>query len=230
MASGYKHPSQRPGSYTPTRGSFKGQTFRSYRAYQTAHAQRKGFKSAAVRLASPRKPSPKTFSSEEAFQKSTAGRATRAYLALHRDPDLTLAQAAKAAGTTPAAIWRYAGPSLERKGSRVVPIREDAIAVPMTVDTVNGSVSGIVEGSRARKLIGAHKAALSAAFTYPSPQHARELATYKGRTIQFVDGRRVELLGDLQEARTLARRGLLSNDGPYPPYMALDVSGMRSAA
>jgi len=224
MANGYKHPSQKSGSYTPTRGSFKGQTFRSYRAYQTAHAQRRGFKSAATRLASPRKPSLKTFSSEDAFGKSTAGRATRAYLALRRDPSITLAQAAKAAGTTPGAIRRYAGASLERKGSRVVPTRADTIAVPMTVNTVNGSVSGIVEGSTARDVIGAHSAALSAALTYPSPQHARMLAAYKGRTIRFADGRRVELLGDLQEARTLARRGLLSNVGPY------DVSGMRSAA
>ncbi len=175
MASGYRHPSQKAGPYTPTRGSFKGQTFRSYRAYQTAHAHRKGFKSAATRLASPRKPSPKVFSSEARFEKSAAGRATRAYLALRRDPSLTLVQAAKSAGTTPSATRRYAGKSLERKGNRVVPIREDTIAVPMTVNTVDGSVAGIVKGSKTRNLVGTHSAALSVALTFPSPEYVRML-------------------------------------------------------
>lgn len=221
---GYKHPSQRAGSYTPTRGDFKGITFRSYRAYQSEHAKAKGFTSASTRLAAPRKPSASVLASTKAFDETAAGRATRAYLDMRSDSSLTVTEATRKNHTTPSALRRYVGAALQRKGARVVATQADTIAVPMLVNVTAGSVSGVVRGSRDRDLIGSHSAALAAALTKPNPARIRKLAQFKGRSATLADGRRVDLLWNIDEAKSLARRGLLTHAGPY------DVAGMPSAA
>ena len=220
---GYKHPSQKAGAYTPTRGMFANRPFVSYRAYQTAHAQSKGFTSAATRLAATRSLSAELVASKT-FDATPGGRATNAYLNMRRDSTLTLAQAAKNAHTTPGAIRRYIGAALQRKGARVVATQTDTIAVPMLVNMTAGSVAGVVRGSRDRDLIGSHSAALAAALTKPNSARIRKLAQFKGRSVTLADGRRVDLLWNIGEAKSLARRGLLTHAGPY------DVAGMPSAA
>jgi len=143
---------------------------------------------------------------------------------MRRDSTLTLAQAAKNAHTTPGAMRRYIGAALQRKGARVVATQADTIAVPMLVNMTAGSVAGVVRGSRDRDLIGSHSAALAAALTKPNPARIRKLAQFKGRSVTLADGRRVDLLWNIDEAKSLARRGLLTHAGPY------DVAGMPSAA
>ncbi len=227
---GYKHPSQKAGPYIPTRGKFAGQTFGSYRAYQNANAQSKGFTSAATRLAAPRKPKAATLASKKAFDLSAAGRAANAYLLFRRGDAPTIAQAAKAAHTTMSAVRRYVGKALTREGSRIVVAKTDAVAVPMAVNSTEGAREGFVRGSRARELVGLHSSVLAIALSQPTPIHIRALAKFKGRTIRFTDGRCVELLWDIDAAKRLARRGLLTHAGPYEVAGMLGEAEDRSAA
>lgn len=221
---GYKHPSQKAGPYTPTRGKFAGFTFRSYRNYQSAHAKAKGFSSSSTRLASPKKPTKRLLGDAGGFAKSTAGRANRAVLELRRDPDLTLAAAAKRAKTTPAAVRRYAGSSLERKGNRVAPKAFDHAVVPMGVLTPEGHVVGLVRGRKTHQLIGHHDTWINAVINSPSPANIRQLAKFERRSVTFADGTRVRMVWNLEQIQDLVRRGLYNNSGPY------DTSDMAVAA
>jgi len=219
-----KRLSQQAGQVTPKSGAFAGQTFGSYRQLQNARAQAKGHPSHATRLATPREPSASLLATKKLFDETAAGRATRAYLDMRSDSSLTVTEATKKNHTTPSALRRYVGAALQRKGARVVATQADTIAVPMLVNVTAGSVAGVVRGSRDRDLIGSHSAALAAALTKPNPARIRKLAQFKGRSVTLADGRRVDLLWNIDEAKSLARRGLLTHAGPY------DVAGMPSAA
>lgn len=201
--------SAKAGPYTPSRGHFAGQTFASYRQYQNANAKAKGFSSASTRLASPKKVQP----SKAAVQ--TKARATRALLALRRIPELTLAQAAKKAGTTPAAVRRYADGNLERQGRRVGVKANDSLTARMSIISSNGSIERAVKGSKQRSLIGEHSAAVSNALAVPSRATLRELRSYRGRSVKLADGTRVELLWDPEDLTRLARLGRLHHGSPY---------------
>lgn len=207
--------SQQSGSVTPKSGDFAGQTFVSYRSLQNARAQAKGHQSHATRLATPKEPASSVLSDVAKFEKSTAGRANRAVLELRRDPGLTFTQAAKLAKTTPGAVKRYAGTSLERVGKKMLPKRDDRALVTMSVLTSDGPVVGIVRGSKMRNRIGQHNAWLNQVINAPSPANTRKLAKFAKRPLIFADGRRASFASSLAEVQDLVRRGLYSGNGPY---------------
>jgi len=207
--------SQQSGPVTPKSGDFAGQTFVSYRSLQNARAQAKGYQSHATRLATPKKPAPSLLSDPDKFEKSTAGRANQAVLELRRDPGLGLAQAAKLAKTTPGAVKRYAGTSLERVGKNVLPKKDDRALATMSVLTSDGPVVGIVRGSKMRNRISQHNAWLNQVINAPSPANMRKLATFAKHPLIFADGRRASFASSLAEVQDLVRRGLYSGNGPY---------------
>jgi len=207
--------SQQAGPVKPKRGQFAGITFQSFRQLQNARAQAKGHKSHAVRLATPRKLAAPLLSDAERFKKSAAGRANMAVLKLRSDPGLTLAQAAKRAGTTPAAVHRYAGRSIDRVGNRIQAKTQDSALAEMSVVTPDGPVAGIVKGSKTRDLIGQHHAWMNAASHAPSKENRRELAKFSRRYVTFADSRRVNFVSTVEQLQRLVRLGLFDNSGPY---------------
>lgn len=211
VSAGYVHPARLAGVYTPTRGQFAGQAFPSYRQYQNTVARTKGFTSVAKRLATPRAPIAKAMS----LQGSTAGRASQAVLELRRNPNLSLAQAAKNAHTTPAAVKRHAGKQLTKRGNKVVVKKVDTLVVRMKIDSTNGTIAGFVRGSKTRDRIGKHSGIVGTALKSPSAANIRRLARYRGHTVTLADGTAVPLLWDYYEALRLATQGKLDPDGPY---------------
>ncbi len=206
--------SQQAGPVTPASGQFAGQTFASYRQLQNARAIAAGYPSHAVKLATTRKPASSLLDNPARFKQSTAGRANEAVLALRRDPGLTLAQAARLAHTTPGAMKRYAGTSLERVGNRLIPKKNDRAIAVMSVLTPQGPIVGLVQGSRARDLIVRHSAWLNAVINSASPMSVRELKKFARRSV-VVNGRRVQFVSTLAEVQHLVRLGLYTGAGPY---------------
>lgn len=204
-----KPASAKAGSYSPSRGHFAGQTFASYRQYQNANAKTKGFSSASTRLASPKK----AVSTKASIE--TQSRATSALLDLRRNPELTVSKAAKKAGTTPAAVRRYASGNLERSGSRIRVKANDTLAATMTVHTPEGATTGLIKGAKQRGLVGQHSAALSKALAQPSRKNLAELRSYRGRTVKLSDGSRVELVWNPEDVKRLGRLGKLHHGSPY---------------
>ncbi len=207
--------SQQSGPVTPKSGDFAGQTFSSYRQLQNARAQAKGHPSHATRLATPKAPAPSVLGDIARFEQSTPGRANRAVLELRRDPGLTFTQAAKLAKTTPGAVKRYAGTSLERVGSRLIPKKLDSAIASMSMLTTDGPIVGLVSGSKTRNLLGRHSALVNAVINAPSPKNVRELAKLEKRLATLADGRRVRIVSNLAQVQDLVRRGLYSGNGPY---------------
>jgi hypothetical protein len=114
---GYVHPSQRPGPYSPSRGAFAGRMFKSYRAYQNAHAQAKGFGSAAKRLAVPQ------HIGRKAGAKALARPSrVRAFDALRRmRKGAMIGEASREANTTVATVKRYVSAALRKgRGGRIL--------------------------------------------------------------------------------------------------------------
>lgn len=201
--------SAKAGPYTPSRGQFAGKTFTSYRQYQNANAKAKGFSSASTRLASPKK----AVSSKASI--GTQSRATNALLELRRHPELTVSQVAKKAGTTPAAVRRYADGNLERSGSRIRVRRNDSLATAMTVHTTEGAKTELVKGAKQRSLVGQHSATLSKVLAQPPRKNLAELRSYRGRSVKLADGSRVELVWNPDDVSRLGRLGKLHHGSPY---------------
>ncbi|MGH7757333.1 MAG: hypothetical protein ACREM8_13760, partial [Vulcanimicrobiaceae bacterium] len=154
---GYVHSSQKAGPYTPTRGRFAGTTFRSYRAYQNANAEAKGFRSAASRLASPKRIAKTDLGG---MKKPSRIRALKALNRLRRGENIETA--AREAGTTVANIKRYAGQAI-RKGprGRLVGAKFDSLPVVLNVSTEAGTIEVAVAGSRERVLVATYESALA---------------------------------------------------------------------
>jgi hypothetical protein len=205
---GYVHPSQRAGSYPPTRGQFAGQTFTSYRAYQNAHARTKGFASAATRLAAPRTVSAK----DDAAILARPSR-LRVLDALNRmRHGESIGKAAREASTTVATVKRYAASALGKgAGGRLVARPSDRYPAVMTVITTAGPKPMVVVGSRSRRLLGEHTAAVR---RFLESGDVRHLQPFEGKTIE-VDGGRVPLVTDARLLTRLGREGRLSIESIY---------------
>jgi hypothetical protein len=148
-------------AYTPTRGTFAGQHFASERQYRNALARRKGFRSWYAQQRAQRR----VRNAGELFRlhpaEREARRAAHDALTYMRSEGLSLHQASKRAGTTPAAVLRHAGSALERRGGRYVAKSGDRLLRSMAVlgeDGIEHEVS--VRGSRVASLVGEHWSAI----------------------------------------------------------------------
>jgi hypothetical protein len=205
---GYVHPSQRAGSYIPSRGAFKGITFGSYRQYQNALARGKGFRSAATRLASPKKVTLK----DGMAALARPGRAS-AIEAINRiRKGMGIGEAARESETTPATIKRYFGKLLRKgKSGRITVVRSDRQAAVMPVPTSAGAENMIVVGSRSRRVLGEYWAAVR---KFRDTGRASLLAPCEGKTIN-VAGEPQTLLTDARTLTRLLKEGRLSIETIY---------------
>ena len=205
---GYVHPSQRPGAYAPTRGAFTGQTFKSYRAYQNAHAKAKGFVSAAKRLAAPQR-----IGAKAGMKALTRPSRVRALDALSRmRKGASIGEAARKSDTTIATVKRYVGSAL-RKGNRgrIIPSQSDRMAAYMEVPTTGGNKFLLVIGSRSRNLLNQYWRAARDFRDFGFPEF---LAPSQDKTIN-VEGVEIPLITDPHVLTRLFKEGRMQFESLY---------------
>ncbi len=205
---GYVHPSSRSGPYSPSRGAFAGQTFKSYRAYQNAHAKAKGFGSAAKRLATPQRVGAKA--GIKALARPSRVRALDALSRMRKGASIGMA--ARESDTTIATVKRYVATALRKgDGGRIIASRSDRMAAYMEVPTGTGSKFMLVIGSRSRHLLSAYWAAAHNFRDWGIPEF---LAPFEGQTIN-VEGVEVPLITDPHVLTRLFKEGRLSFESLY---------------
>jgi hypothetical protein len=125
---------------------------------------------------------------------------------------LTLAQAARAAHTTPNNVQRYAGSGLVREGNgRYVVRHRDTARRYMKVLTTEGEIDLLVRNRRTARAIGAH---WSAVRIYLEKGDDAPLRNLKTRTIR-VDGVTYEFERDTAVIERLGRAGVLRFESIY---------------
>jgi hypothetical protein len=209
-----KHPSARPGPYSPTRGKFVGETFSSFRQYQNARARTKGFPSWRQLLRAPRPVRTKAeHESLRPASRLTHGRALEA-LSLMRHRSLPIKRAAAEAGTTVEAILKYGGTALGR-GARggYSPRPVDRLFRQLRALTPSGSVSIEVRDSRSASLISRHANAIR---RYLATGDAAPLREFRRKSVRS-NKRGYRLLSDLDldTIDQFARAGEISYEDLY---------------
>lgn len=133
--------------YIPSRGALEGQRFATKREYLNALARKQGFASWSAKQRAPRRVGPKTFDSLSAAEVDQRAAAFEA-LPLMRS-GVSLERAARAGGTTPANVIKWAGSALVRgKGGRWVAKPTDRLYRRMMILTLQGLAEVNVYSSR----------------------------------------------------------------------------------
>ncbi len=158
-----------------------GRWFHSERAYRNFLARRKGFSSWYAQQRAPRPaPSAGVLGSLHPSELEGRRRALEG-LAYMRREGLTLTEAAKRAGTTPAAMLRHAGPALDRDGGGYRARPGDRLLRVMSVLGQGGVEHQVpVRGSRRASLIGAHWSAIG---HYLRSGDDRRLRRFQGKRV-----------------------------------------------
>jgi hypothetical protein len=186
-----KHPSARPGPYTPGRGRFAGQTFPSFRQYQNELARTKGFTSHAGQLRAPQ-----PVRSPQALMRLTpraqeSRNEALAVVARARREGVSVRQAAQAEGVSMARVQRWAGPAIEKRGGRYVVKGTDTLARSMQVLTPSGYRTVMLHGRNAS-------------------QRAAELARYHNTVRRYLE------TGDTSLLREFRGKVLRTNKQGFP--------------
>jgi len=201
----------RGGSFTPTRGTLAGVTFRSYRQYRNALARRHGFPSLYAQQRSAKViRSRADYGRLSEAQRAARDRALDA-LALMRREGKSLARASREAYTTRAAIRRYAGSELKRERGRYVAKEADRLYRRMYMLDENGRFEIDVYSSRAASAIGEYWAALQ---QYTSKGDDRALKSFQRRMIR-TGKKTYRFLTDTRIIDRLASFGELSFESIY---------------
>jgi hypothetical protein len=150
---------------------------------------------------------PKSFQGLTPAQRQARSRALNA-VAQMRASGMSLTEAARHAGTTPATVHRYVAPALTSRGNRVVATGGDRLYRRMTVLTPQGRQEVDLRGSRVASLVGRHHDAVRRYIRTGDP---RPLAWFAGKRVGGV-----ELASDPKDIETAAIRGDLDVDDIYP--------------
>jgi hypothetical protein len=144
-------------AYRPKRGVFAGQEFRSRRQYRNALARRLGFRSLSEQQRAPRWVRNRAELEALHPQEREARRAALDAIVLMRREGLSLEEAARRAGTTPAAVLRHARSALKLERGRYRALPGDRLLRVMKVVGPNGVEREVeVRGSRAASRVGEH--------------------------------------------------------------------------
>lgn len=207
-------PITRARPYTPTSGKLAGVTFTSERQYRNALARTKGYRSwGAQQQAAKRTRSGADVARLRPDEQQARRRALDA-VAIMRKESLSLGQAARAAGTTTAAIKRHAGPALERDNrGRYGAKASDHLVRPMLVLTPDGLITLDVRDSRTASKIAAHHNAVK---HYLDTGDDRALRAFRGRRGGVTVGKRFyPFITDTSVLDRLADAGELAFDDLY---------------
>jgi len=160
---------------------FAGVSFRSYRQYRNALAKRRGFSSLyAQQRAINTVRNRSDYAALTEAQRFKRDQALEA-LALMRREGKSLSQAAREAGTTPAAVRRHVGSELKRERGRYVAKPTDRLYRRMYLLDEDGKFAIDVYDSRAASMIGEYWAAMQ---RYLHTGDDRALRSFKRRTIR----------------------------------------------
>ena len=186
--------------YTPHSGTLAGQTFHSERQYRNALARQKGFRSWYEQQRAPKKTTAKSTQRLRRSEEAARARALDA-LAFMRTRDLSLAAAAREAGTTPNTILKWTGSKLtEKRGGRRVVTKADRLLRTMRVVSTEGVVDVDVRGSRQARRLAQH---MNAVKQFLATGDAEALERFEGVRVAGVqletDPERIEELGRLHE-------------------------------
>ncbi len=205
-------PITRARPYTPSRGAVAGITFTSERQYRNALAREKGFRSWGEQQQAVRNVrSGQDVGRLRPAEQQARARALDAVSRMRHD-QLSLSHAARAAGTTVAAIKRHAGPALDQTTRGTYRAKSsDRLVRPMLVPTVGGPITLDVRDSRSASLLGRY---WSAVRQYLETGDAGPLRKLRGRSIT-VKKRAYPLITDPNALDTLADGGELSFDDIY---------------
>jgi hypothetical protein len=193
---------------TPSRGAFKGETFRSYRQYRNALARRKGFRSWYQQQRAPR---PLRRLDELAGlhpeEREARARALEA-LSYMRADQLSLTRAAVRAGTTPGAVLRHSGGALAVEGGRYRPTGSDRLLRVMRVFGTDGVETEVqLRSSRQASQVGEHWSAIG---HYLETGDDSRLRALRGKTVAGIP-----LETDPELIDEWERRGELEIDDIY---------------
>ncbi len=199
--------------WTPSSGAFAGQTFRTEREYRDTLAHAKGFPSWRAQQAAPgpavrgRRDFRRLHPSEQvAYEK--AGMA----LTLMRREGLSLHEAAREVGATPAAVKRHAGEALLRSSrGRYLVTAADTHYRRLWFITPDGLVTVETRDSRAASLIAEFDAAVQ---HYLATGDASRVERFKGKVLR-AGGKRYPFVADLDVLDELGRRGEISFESIY---------------
>lgn len=200
------------GPYTPTRGRHKGETYPSYRQYRNALERDRGGTTlyAHQRTERPVRSRP-AYERLTPQQRQAQGRAARALATMQRE-GVTLAEAARRAGTTPNTVRRYGGDAIEVRGGRAVVKDRYRLYRTMRMPTDSGTVTvGVTDSATARR-IGRYWSAVHHYFKTGDDSRLREFA---GKSVRW-EKRAYPFITDTVVLDRLARTGLLDFDSIYP--------------
>jgi len=150
---------------------------------------------------------PKSFQRLTPTQRQTRSRALNAVVQM-RSSGMSLTEAARHSGTTPATVHRYVAPALTQRGNRVVATGGDRLYRRMTVLTPQGRQEVDLRGSRVASLVGRHHDAVRSYLRTGDP---RPLAWFAGKRVGGV-----EFATNPKDLETAAIRGDLDVDDIYP--------------
>jgi hypothetical protein len=137
-----------------------------------------------------------------------------AALSLMRRKAWKFGPAAKAAGTTPKTVWRYAGSALrqQRRGGHVHAASHDRISRRLNFISPAGKLAGTVRDSRTASAIGEHLNAVKAFINNRADSLA--LKTFEGKSFR-VSGQVYPFVTDAETLEKLADAGELVFEGLY---------------
>jgi hypothetical protein len=150
---------------------------------------------------------PKTYQKLTPTQRQARSRALNA-VAQMRGRGMSLSEAARHAGTTPATVRRYVEPALTSRGNRVVATGGDRLYRRMVVLTPQGRQEVDLRGSRVASLVARHHDAVR---SYIRTGDITPLAWFRGKKVGGV-----EFATDPKDLETAAIRGDLDVDDIYP--------------
>lgn len=199
-------------SYTPTRGPLKGMTYPNEYQYRKALALHEGYRSRNAKRRAP-KPAPRL---RDAARLSTRERRAReraleAVTLMRQDERLTIARAARQAGTTVEAMLRHAAPALEMRGGRYYARAYDRLAREMRFLTERGYIWLEVRDSRSRRLISQYENAVN---HYINVKDMGPLRRFRGKSV-VVDKRAYPFITDTDVLKMLKGPGELRSDSLY---------------
>jgi transcriptional regulator with XRE-family HTH domain len=133
-------------------------------------------------------------------------------VSLMRSKGLTLSEAARRSGTTPATVQKYAASALRSEPDRVSVRASDQLVREMTLPTPDGKQVVRVKGSRDASQVGEYWNAVA---DYLQTGDRSGLSQFEGETIRDSRGQTWQFLTDLRVLRRLGQAGVLSFEDIY---------------
>ena len=199
-----------PKAYTPSRGTFAGQTFSSAWQYRNALARKQGYPSYSAQRRAPRPVRTEAALRELTPTQHLARHQSLEALGYMRREGWTLERAAHRAHTTPNAVLRYAGPALAKNArGRYTARPYDRLLRTVQIPTLQGLESVDTYDSRTASRVHDYWDAVERF----KAGEMTAMRPFKGKSFQ-AGGKRYEFITDPATLKRLGNAGHLHFEGP----------------